>query len=81
MRDQSLESLAGQNTEVRGNELVATSPGRPTERGPRIDVLPVFAVEGDLFLVFHLMIAGRFRWKPPGAKLSRKMGLKLLILL
>ena len=21
--------------------------------------------EGELFLVFHLMIAGRFRWKPP----------------
>jgi formamidopyrimidine-DNA glycosylase len=24
----------------------------------------VFAAEGELYLVFHLMIAGRFRWKP-----------------
>jgi formamidopyrimidine-DNA glycosylase len=38
----------------------------------------VFEVEGELFLVFHLMIAGRFRWKPPGAKLSRKLGLAAL---
>ena len=27
----------------------------------------VIELEGDLFLVFHLMIAGRFRWKPAGA--------------
>jgi formamidopyrimidine-DNA glycosylase len=35
----------------------------------------VFEAEGDLFLVFHLMIAGRFRWKPPGAKIPGKVGL------
>ena len=35
----------------------------------------VFEFEGDLFLVFHLMIAGRFRWKPPGAKIPGKVGL------
>jgi formamidopyrimidine-DNA glycosylase len=29
----------------------------------------------DLFLVFHLMIAGRLHWKPPGAKLPAKVGL------
>lgn len=28
----------------------------------------VFELEEDLFLVFHLMIAGRFRWRPPKAK-------------
>ncbi len=28
----------------------------------------VFALEPDLFLVLHLMIAGRLHWKPPGAK-------------
>ena len=27
----------------------------------------VFALEGDLFLVLHLMIAGRLRWKPRAA--------------
>jgi formamidopyrimidine-DNA glycosylase len=28
----------------------------------------VFALEDDLFLVLHLMIAGRLRWRPRGAK-------------
>jgi formamidopyrimidine-DNA glycosylase len=27
-------------------------------------------LEGDLWLVLHLMIAGRLHWRPPGAKLS-----------
>jgi formamidopyrimidine-DNA glycosylase len=35
----------------------------------------VFALEDDLFVVIHLMIAGRFRWKPPGAKLGGKLTL------
>src|SRR5215210_1168145 len=35
----------------------------------------VFALEGELFLVVHLMIAGRFRWKPPGSKPPGKVGL------
>ncbi len=35
----------------------------------------VFGLEEDLYLVLHLMIAGRLRWKPRGAKLSRKTGL------
>jgi formamidopyrimidine-DNA glycosylase len=30
---------------------------------------------GDLFLVFHLMIAGRFRWRDRGAAIPRKVGL------
>jgi formamidopyrimidine-DNA glycosylase len=38
----------------------------------------VFALEEQLFLVFHLMIAGRFRWRARGAKLSRKLGLLAL---
>jgi formamidopyrimidine-DNA glycosylase len=33
----------------------------------------VFALEGELFLVIHLMIAGRFRWKPPGTKPAGKL--------
>src|SRR6202008_3570613 len=28
----------------------------------------VVALEGELFLVFHLMIAGRLRWLAPGKK-------------
>jgi formamidopyrimidine-DNA glycosylase len=35
----------------------------------------VFELEGELFIVVHLMIAGRFHWKPKGAKLTHKYGL------
>jgi formamidopyrimidine-DNA glycosylase len=35
----------------------------------------VFELEGDLFMVVHLMIAGRFRWKAPGTKPPGKLGL------
>jgi len=35
----------------------------------------VVALEGDLFLVFHLMIAGRFHWREAGAKIPAKVGL------
>jgi formamidopyrimidine-DNA glycosylase len=36
----------------------------------------VLELEGDLFLVVHLMIAGRFRWNDdPAAKLPAKIGL------
>jgi formamidopyrimidine-DNA glycosylase len=35
----------------------------------------VLALEGELFVVIHLMIAGRFRWRPPGTKLGGKLAL------
>ena len=35
----------------------------------------VFEFEGGLFLVIHLMIAGRFQWKPRGARVPGKLGL------
>jgi formamidopyrimidine-DNA glycosylase len=35
----------------------------------------VWALEGDLFLVIHLMIAGRFKWLDRGAKIPGKVGL------
>jgi len=35
----------------------------------------VMEFEGDIFLVIHLMIAGRFRWRPPGGKVPGKLGL------
>jgi formamidopyrimidine-DNA glycosylase len=35
----------------------------------------VISLEGELFLVLHLMIAGRLRWKPRGAAVPRKLGL------
>jgi formamidopyrimidine-DNA glycosylase len=35
----------------------------------------VFEAEGEMFLVFHLMIAGRFRWKDKGTRVPGKVGL------
>jgi formamidopyrimidine-DNA glycosylase len=35
----------------------------------------VFELEDELFLVLHLMIAGRLRWRERGARPSRKLGL------
>ena len=35
----------------------------------------VLGLEGDDFLVIHLMIAGRFLWQKPGTKMPRKVGL------
>jgi formamidopyrimidine-DNA glycosylase len=35
----------------------------------------VIGVEGDRFIVIHLMIAGRLRWKEPKAKLPGKLAL------
>ena len=48
---------------------------RGTERlGKRI----VLEAEGELFFVFHLMIAGRFRWKPPRTRIPGRVGLLAL---
>jgi formamidopyrimidine-DNA glycosylase len=35
----------------------------------------VMTLDDDLFLVLHLMIAGRLHWKPAGAKIPGKVGL------
>jgi len=40
----------------------------------RIGKRIVIELEDDLFLIFHLMIAGRLHWKPKGAKIARKYG-------
>ena len=40
----------------------------------RIGKRVVWEMEDDLFLVIHLMIAGRFHWRAKGAALSRKTG-------
>ena len=41
----------------------------------RIGKRLVWAFEGDLFLVLHLMIAGRLRWHPPGRAIGGKIDL------
>ncbi|MBM4262910.1 MAG: formamidopyrimidine-DNA glycosylase [Deltaproteobacteria bacterium] len=40
----------------------------------RIGKRIVFELEGELFLVFHLMITGRFHWKKRGVAIPRKYG-------
>src|SRR5690349_16513808 len=54
---------------------LSAAVGRPVTGLRRIGKRIVFAMEGELFLVFHLMIAGRFRWKETGAKVPGKVGL------
>ncbi len=49
--------------------------GRRVTGVRRVGKRVVFALEGSLFLVFHLMIAGRFRWRPRGAKPPGRLGL------
>ena len=41
----------------------------------RIGKRIVFELEEDLFLVLHLMVAGRLRWRDPGAKIPGRIGL------
>ena len=52
--------------------------GRTIQGTQRLGKRIVMEAEGELFLVFHLMIAGRFRWKPPGARIPGKVGLLAL---
>lgn len=54
---------------------ISEAAGREVLGLRRLGKRIVFALEGDLFLVFHLMIAGRFRWRERGVKPSRKTGL------
>ncbi len=35
----------------------------------------VIGLEGDLFIIIHLMIAGRLRWREPGTKVPARIGL------
>jgi len=38
----------------------------------------VFEFEDDLFMVIHLMVAGRLRWEPPRKPIPKKVGLAAL---
>ncbi len=46
--------------------------GRRVERLRRIGKRIAIGLEGDLWLVLHLMIAGRLHWRDRGAKLARR---------
>ena len=57
---------------------LASVEGRVVTDLHRLGKRVVFELERELFLVFHLMIAGRFRWKPAGASVPGKVGLMAL---
>lgn len=52
--------------------------GRSVEALRRMGKRIVFALEGDLFLVLHLMIAGRLHWRNAGATLGGRNALGAL---
>jgi formamidopyrimidine-DNA glycosylase len=54
---------------------LAEAEGRRVLAVRRMGKRIVLALEGELFLALHLMIAGRLHWKPPGAKLPGRAGL------
>ena len=56
----------------------SAAQGRRVVALERMGKRVVFALEGGVSLVVHLMIAGRFRWKPPGAAVPGKIGLLAL---
>ncbi len=49
--------------------------GRTVRELRRIGKRIAIGVDGDLWLVLHLMIAGRLHWRPPGAKLAGRQNL------
>ena len=57
---------------------LASVEGRIVTDLHRLGKRVVFELERELFLVFHLMIAGRFRWRPAGAPVPGKVGLMAL---
>lgn len=52
---------------------VSSASGKTVTGISRIGKRIVLELEGDLFVVIHLMIAGRFHWKKPNAKVSGKI--------
>ncbi|WP_420346838.1 Fpg/Nei family DNA glycosylase [Pelagibius sp.] len=54
---------------------IRTAEGRDVVALRRLGKRIVIGLEGDLWLVLHLMIAGRLHWRPPGAALQGKVGL------
>ncbi len=54
---------------------LAEATDRRVEAVRRLGKRLVLALDGDLLLAIHLMIAGRLHWKDPGAKLPGRSGL------
>ena len=54
---------------------LASAEGRNVRELRRIGKRIAIGVDGDLWLVLHLMIAGRLHWRPMGAKLAGRNSL------
>ncbi|HET9555396.1 MAG TPA: DNA-formamidopyrimidine glycosylase family protein [Anaeromyxobacteraceae bacterium] len=54
---------------------LAAAHGRTVRGVRRVGKRIVLALDGDLFLALHLMIAGRLHWKEPGARLGGRAAL------
>ena len=54
---------------------LSAAEGRKVVGLRRLGKRIVWEMEGKIFLVFHLMIAGRFKWRPEGTKAPAKVGL------
>jgi len=54
---------------------ITSAEGRVVRELRRIGKRIAIGVDGDLWLVLHLMIAGRLHWRPPGAKLAGRQNL------
>ncbi len=54
---------------------VSAIEGRTVVTLERLGKRIVFGFDDDYFLVLHLMISGRLRWKPAGAKIPGRLGL------
>jgi formamidopyrimidine-DNA glycosylase len=52
---------------------LSSASGKVVKRVSRIGKRIVFELEDELFLVVHLMIAGRFHWKKPKARVGGRM--------
>src|ERR1700733_5903221 len=52
--------------------------GRQVRELRRIGKRIAIGLEGDLWMVLHLMIAGRLHWRAPGAKLAGRQSLAAL---
>lgn len=56
---------------------IEAAVGRKAIELRRLGKRIAIGLEGDLWLVIHLMIAGRFQWKPPGAKPPGRIALAI----
>ena len=54
---------------------LASAEGRTVKDLRRIGKRIAIGIEGDLWLVLHLMIAGRLHWKPAGARFGGRQNL------